>query len=1185
MADLHEYTTKEVLNKVLLDSSGNAVAAYSHTSQEALNAVLDSTNSRLNVSLVGGTISGDVTISGDLTVTGDSAIATNEVIQGTSIIDVTSTEAFLVRKDSDGGDVFVVDTTNNKAIVGVVLGSATHPSLAFGDGNTGLYEVADNTLAITTLGSERMRINNVGDVGIGGGTNSNIKVYIQDSTDSASAWATSIYQGGAGGNGLRVDVASTDASDFIFQAGANNGGTQVLNVMADGKVGIGTNSISSPLHLKVDNNNSDPHFFIENANNGGRSHARFYNSSRNTYWSFGQQNDDSFVFANHSNINSSQKFIIDANSRISLSNNTSFDSGTDNTVFGYQAGNNIASGGNQNTFIGDYAGHSNTTGDDNTYIGKSAGQANSGTGDDNTFVGSYSGYQLTGGSSNTAVGTQSLVSITSGDNNTALGRWATGSTTTGSGNVALGYVALYTPTTTVDCVAIGNSAMYGVASGQAITGAVAIGKDALLGSGSTTTGINYTVAIGHSALKALTTGTTNVAIGHQALYSLTIGSNNVAIGKDALLDATEGVQNIAIGFESAKNITIGDNNIAIGREALATEDVGDRSIAIGTNSLFSQNSDTDNEDAENVAVGIATGYYNVTGQYNTYIGNLSGYGASGQSNSNNTAIGYKSLFAITTGDSNVALGYNSGRDVTSGNKNIFIGEEAGMMQTTGSGSVNIGHNVGRLDSSSANVIIGHLAFSASNNSSSASNVILGFESATGINSASSEHNVIIGRGAGTGGGAQFTKNIAIGSYALDGTGANAIEGTIAIGYQALSALTSGGLNTAVGYEAGKSMTDNDNNTIMGYQAFKTANSGENNNTVIGVLAGSAIDNAVADGNVLIGKNAGVGGSGAMNGCIYIGNNAGENTHPRNQYDNVFIGNGVAKAEWGGQCDNNVGIGSGAMSTGNLNGANNNVALGKDSLKALTTGSDNVVLGYNAMYRADQNAGGTSNMVVIGSGACSGTWTNYTSSNQVVIGKDAMNGALNGTANNVVIGYAAGQTLTTGQNNTLIGASVDVDDASRAGCIIIGKGLSLNTASDNVVEIGNDTNSMTYDLDGGDITVTSDVRTKKNIKETKIGLEFINKLRPITYQTKSSSEYPKEFKVENPSKKSSGKTWDGLIAQEVKEVMDEMNVGFSGWEEGINTKQRLAYGKFVMPLIKAVQELSAKVEELEAKLSK
>ena len=67
MAGLHDFTTKEVLNKVLLDSSGKAVAAFSHTSQEALNAVLDSTNRNLNVTIEGGTISGNLPITEQLT--------------------------------------------------------------------------------------------------------------------------------------------------------------------------------------------------------------------------------------------------------------------------------------------------------------------------------------------------------------------------------------------------------------------------------------------------------------------------------------------------------------------------------------------------------------------------------------------------------------------------------------------------------------------------------------------------------------------------------------------------------------------------------------------------------------------------------------------------------------------------------------------------------------------------------------------------------------------------------------------------------------------------------------------------------------------------------------------------------------------------------------------------------------
>ena len=82
MANPNKFTAKEVLNKVLLDSSGNAVTANSVTSQEALNSVLDTTNNRLNMSLAGGTISGDVTISGDLTVNGGGLMAYSEVLTG-----------------------------------------------------------------------------------------------------------------------------------------------------------------------------------------------------------------------------------------------------------------------------------------------------------------------------------------------------------------------------------------------------------------------------------------------------------------------------------------------------------------------------------------------------------------------------------------------------------------------------------------------------------------------------------------------------------------------------------------------------------------------------------------------------------------------------------------------------------------------------------------------------------------------------------------------------------------------------------------------------------------------------------------------------------------------------------------------------------------------------------------------
>ena len=63
-----------------------------------------------------------------------------------------------------------------------------------------------------------------------------------------------------------------------------------------------------------------------------------------------------------------------------------------------------------------------------------------------------------------------------------------------------------------------------------------------------------------------------------------------------------------------------------------------------------------------------------------------------------------------------------------------------------------------------------------------------------------------------------------------------------------------------------------------------------------------------------------------------------------------------------------------------------------------------------------------------------------------------------------------------------------------------------------------------------------------------------------------------------------KTVHGFIAQEVKEAMDKADVDtFQGWSDGIDGRQRVSFEAMVMPLVKAVQELSAKVEDLEKQL--
>lgn len=63
---------------------------------------------------------------------------------------------------------------------------------------------------------------------------------------------------------------------------------------------------------------------------------------------------------------------------------------------------------------------------------------------------------------------------------------------------------------------------------------------------------------------------------------------------------------------------------------------------------------------------------------------------------------------------------------------------------------------------------------------------------------------------------------------------------------------------------------------------------------------------------------------------------------------------------------------------------------------------------------------------------------------------------------------------------------------------------------------------------------------------------------------------------------------GMIAQNVKATLDELGVAdFAGWnlmdKNNADSDQALGYGEFIAPMIKAIQELSAQVKDLQAKL--
>lgn len=118
------------------------------------------------------------------------------------------------------------------------------------------------------------------------------------------------------------------------------------------------------------------------------------------------------------------------------------------------------------------------------------------------------------------------------------------------------------------------------------------------------------------------------------------------------------------------------------------------------------------------------------------------------------------------------------------------------------------------------------------------------------------------------------------------------------------------------------------------------------------------------------------------------------------------------------------------------------------------------------------------------------------------------------------------------------------------------------------------------------TNASDVREKTNIQESNLGLDFIKLLNPVSYKwivgqnevTEDGTIVPRPGIREHY----------GFIAQEVKEALDTVGVEDAAfWQlsnkEDPDSKQSLSLMELISPLVKAVQELSAKVEALEAQI--
>ena len=637
----------------------------------------------------------------------------------------------------------------------------------------------------------------------------------------------------------------------------------------------------------------------------------------------------------------------------------------------------------------------------------------------------------------------------------------------------------------------------------------------------------YNTGTGALALYSNVVGMNNTANGVSALYS-NIGNDNTAVGYNSLMQNTYGGINTAFGMASLYANTTGTNNVANGYWSLYNNSIGNYNTAVGDSALFS----------------------NVTGNYNTVIGALAN--VTNNNLSNATAIGANSLVSQSN---SLVLGNNA---------NVGIGTSAPSSQLHTTGTVRF-----------ANYINGYLKVDGLGNLS-AEAVPANEWHVTGNSGTNSATNFL---GTRDGQNLQFKVNNQSAGL-LD-----YVKSNTAFGYHALDTANTGMYNTAIGVQSLSSNTTGSNNTAIGYSAL-SLNTTAQNNTAVG--KGALALNVTGAGNTALGVSS-LGNDTSGNANTAVGfsalnlNTTGYNNTAIGQwslntnitgYNNTACGYQALFTNSGTTCAGNTATGYQALYS-NHSGYWN-TASGMQALYSNTTGYRNIATGYQALY---SNTTGTYNLAM-GDGAL---YSNTSGSGNTAVG-EALGNDTSGSANTAV-GDGALLSNKSGNYNTAIGESASPTAGNLSNWTGIGNGVGgLNSVS-NRVEVGNTSVSWI----GGQVSWStySDERIKDNIKENVPGLAFITLLRPVTYNLnihkeneiiygnkKTEYDWSEKYGIERLR-------MTGFLAQEVDSAAKETNYDFSGVVRPDNSDgiYSLRYSDFVVPLVKAVQELKATIDEL------
>jgi hypothetical protein len=289
------------------------------------------------------------------------------------------------------------------------------------------------------------------------------------------------------------------------------------------------------------------------------------------------------------------------------------------------------------------------------------------------------------------------------------------------------------------------------------------------------------------------------------------------------------------------------------------------------------------------------------------------------------------------------------------------------------------------------------------------------------------------------------------------------------------------------------------------------------------------------------------------------------------FRNTAVGHCALRSNTTGCCNTAIG----AFALVNNTSGGNHTAIGYRALVNVNTGQSNTGIGA---YAGQAVTTGTSNVFVGFKAGCSTTTACW----NVAVGDCALMSA--NSNENVAVGRFSLCSVTSGACNIGIGYRAGYQVATANCTITVGQNSSARNITGHTAW-GNA--SMNYNGVRFGWTNVSDNRDKANIEDLdeKLGLDFIRSLDTVSFNWDNRQAYVSRCGYEYGTKDgtlASPKKSYGFIAQQMKEVLQNLNVKFDGLGHNDESDSyRLIYEEMIAPLIKATQQTTARLETLEA----